>query len=103
MTASAIASAAFAQSCSRTDNNPEVYEWLLKQKRRGVKKELAGSAGVLIPAIPQTTNLRGKRSIPPEGFGVTCSDLARFGPCAVKRRVDSSGCEPRPVTGRSNR
>src|SRR4051794_39817675 len=29
---------------------------------------------------------------------VTC-----FGLCAVRRRVDSSGCESRPVTGRSNR
>jgi hypothetical protein len=28
---------------------------------------------------------------------------ARVGPRAVQRRVDSSGCKPRPVTGRSNR
>jgi hypothetical protein len=29
--------------------------------------------------------------------------VARSGPRAVQRRVDSSGCETRPVTGRSNR
>jgi hypothetical protein len=29
--------------------------------------------------------------------------VARFGLCAVKRRVDASGCESRPVTGRSDR
>jgi hypothetical protein len=29
-------------------------------------------------------------------------NVARVGLCAVKRRFDSSGCEARPVTGRSN-
>ena len=40
-----------APTGSRSYNNPEVYEWLLKHKRRGGKNECVVPAGKLLPAI----------------------------------------------------
>ena len=61
---------------------------------------------------PDSTGWAQAHWVPPKGFKLfptsfllsqACPARARVGPCAVIRRVDSSGFESRPVTGRSNR